>query len=174
MRGALQERRKYGKIGWNVPYDFNESDLFISLSLIKMYLNKSISPPKNVAREAECQSKALQSAGPLCVTSDIPWETLRYLIGEAMYGGRVTDDYDRRVLATYLEEYLGEFVFDNYRQFSFSKTPIRYTLPADNSSAGHIEFIKVRMQVPTGRSLLALAEALLTSTASQTLASCGL
>lgn len=35
---------------------------------------------------------------------DLPWETLRYLIGEAMYGGRVTDDFDRRIMSTYLDE----------------------------------------------------------------------
>lgn len=29
-----------------------------------------------------------------------------------MYGGRVTDGFDRRVLVTYLEEYLGPFIFD--------------------------------------------------------------
>lgn len=33
----------------------------------------------------------------------IPWNSLKYLIGEAMYGGRVTDDWDRRVMMTYLE-----------------------------------------------------------------------
>jgi dynein heavy chain len=29
-----------------------------------------------------------------------------------MYGGRVTDDNDRRVLVTYLDEYMGDFLFD--------------------------------------------------------------
>ena len=45
----------------------------------------------------------------------IPWNSLKYLIGEAMYGGRVTDDWDRRVLITYLEEYMGDFLFDKNR-----------------------------------------------------------
>ena len=36
-----------------------------------------------------------------------------------MYGGRVTDDYDRRCLNTYLEEYMGDFLFDKNRPFYF-------------------------------------------------------
>lgn len=44
---------------------------------------------------------------------DLPWDTLRYLIGEAMYGGRVTDDCDRRVMTSYLLEYMGNFIFDS-------------------------------------------------------------
>lgn len=39
-----------------------------------------------------------------------------------MYGGRVTDDYDRRILVCYLEEYMGDFLFDKNREFFFAKT----------------------------------------------------
>ena len=66
-------------------YDFNDGDFRISWRLIHLYLIK--------AQETNDEN--------------LPWETLRYLIGEAMYGGRVTDDWDRRVLNTYLEEFLG-------------------------------------------------------------------
>lgn len=40
----------------------------------------------------------------------------------AMYGGRVTDDYDRTCLVTYLEEYMGDFLFDKNREFFFAQT----------------------------------------------------
>ena len=90
FHATIQERKKYGKIGWNVQYDFNDGDFRISWRLIQLYLNKAIETNSDV----------------------LPWETLRYLIGESMYGGRVTDDWDRRVLNTYLEEFLGEFIFD--------------------------------------------------------------
>ena len=49
----------------------------------------------------------------------IPWSTLRYLIGDAMYGGRVSDSFDRRILTTYLEEFLGDFLFDAFQPFHF-------------------------------------------------------
>jgi len=36
----------------------------------------------------------------------VPWEDLRYLFGEIMYGGHITDDWDRKLCKTYLEEYM--------------------------------------------------------------------
>ncbi len=80
FHATIQERKKFGKIGWNVSYDFNESDFKICFRLISMYLTK--------AHENN--------------EEELPWDTLRYLIGEAMYGGRVTDAMDRRVLNVYL------------------------------------------------------------------------
>jgi len=59
----------------------------------------------------------------------IPWSSLKYLIGEAMYGGRVTDDYDRRVMMTYLNEYMGDFIFDTNQKFFFSKIGYEYAIP---------------------------------------------
>ena len=46
-----------------------------------------------------------------------------------MYGGRVTDDYDRRVLTTYLNEYMGDFLFDVNQPFFFSKAGFDYKIP---------------------------------------------
>lgn len=34
----------------------------------------------------------------------VPWEDLCYLFGEIMYGGHITDDWDRRLCKTYLQE----------------------------------------------------------------------
>ncbi len=59
FHAVVQERRKYGKIGWNVAYDFNESDFRISTKLLSMYLGK-----------------AFDNDDP------VPWASVKYLIGE--------------------------------------------------------------------------------------------
>jgi len=103
----VQERRKYGRIGWNCQYDFNESDFRVSMMLIETYLTKS---HENGA--------------------ETPWETLRYLVGSVMYGGRIVDDHDRRVALTYLDEYMGDFLFDTFQKFSFYKSDaVDYCIP---------------------------------------------
>ena len=55
----------------------------------------------------------------------------RYLIGEVMYGGRAIDEFDRRVLRTYMDEYMGDFIFDDFQKFSFYKSEkgVDYCIP---------------------------------------------
>ncbi|XP_029461663.1 dynein heavy chain 11, axonemal-like isoform X2 [Rhinatrema bivittatum] len=79
FHACVTERRKFGSQGWNKQYPFSIGDLTISVSVLFNYL------------EANAQ---------------VPWEDLRYLFGEIMYGGHITDDWDRRLCRTYLEEYL--------------------------------------------------------------------
>ncbi len=79
FHAVVSERRKFGAIGWNRSYPFNNGDLVISVDVLYNYLEAN---PK------------------------VPWEDLRYLFGEIMYGGHITDDWDRRLCKSFLEEYM--------------------------------------------------------------------
>ncbi|XP_059853521.1 dynein axonemal heavy chain 17 [Delphinus delphis] len=79
FHAVVAERRKFGAQGWNRSYPFNNGDLTISINVLYNYLEAN---PK------------------------VPWDDLRYLFGEIMYGGHITDDWDRRLCRTYLEEYI--------------------------------------------------------------------
>ena len=47
-----------------------------------------------------------------------------------MYGGRVIDDFDRRVVNTYMDEYMGDFIFDTFQPFHFYKNEeVDYCIP---------------------------------------------
>ncbi|CAG9462277.1 unnamed protein product [Pedinophyceae sp. YPF-701] len=128
FHAVVQERRKYGKLGWNVPYDFNETDFRISMALISTYLEKAVINEDDM----------------------IPWGTLRYLIGEAMYGGRVSDSYDRRVLTTYLDEYLGDFLFDTFQPFHFfSNDQVDYCIPERGPRSSYTASIEALPLVQT-------------------------
>ncbi|XP_021270931.1 dynein heavy chain 17, axonemal [Numida meleagris] len=85
FHAVVAERRKFGAQGWNRSYPFNNGDLTISINVLYNYLEAN---PK------------------------VPWDDLRYLFGEIMYGGHITDDWDRRLCRTYLSEYISVEMLD--------------------------------------------------------------
>ncbi|KAM5237710.1 dynein axonemal heavy chain 10 [Ctenodactylus gundi] len=121
FHAVVQERRKFGKIGWNVYYDFNESDFQVCMEILNTYL-----------------TKAFQQRDPR-----IPWGSLKYLIGEVMYGGRAIDSFDRRILTTYMDEYLGDFLFDTFQPFHFFRNKeVDYRIPPGDVKDKFVEAIE--------------------------------
>jgi len=112
FHAVILDRRKYGKIGWNVSYDFSDSDFAISRDLIAMYLGRANSEGDN-----------------------IPWRDLKYLIGDAMYGGRVSDSMDVRIMSAYMDNYMGDFLFDMNNPFYFSRDVFDYRLPSGDTKS---------------------------------------
>lgn len=80
-------RAKFGPLGWNVSYDFGDSDLDTAFKLLGRFVDdlRTESSPPNI--------------------STLPVESLVYITGNITYGGRVTDEWDRRCLLAVLDHF---------------------------------------------------------------------
>jgi len=111
FHAVVQERRLYGPLGWNIPYEFNESDLRISVQQLKLFLDEN---------------------------ETTPFKALVYTAGECNYGGRVTDDKDRRTLLCILRRFYTADFLDEQHDISPSGI---FHCPEDGGRMNYIEFI---------------------------------
>lgn len=70
-----------------------------------------------------------------------PWESLKYLIAGVCYGGHVTDDWDRRLLMTYVQQYFNEDAL-NVPHYRLSSLPTYY-IPRDGSLESYRDFVSI-------------------------------
>merc|ERR1711871_1910066 len=111
FHAILLDRRKFLNLGWNIPYDFNDSDFDVSEKVLSLYLDEY---------------------------EETPWEAMRYLVSEVNYGGRVTDDWDRRLMNTLLNQYWNEESIER-PNCPLSELP-QYHIPPDGTKQSYQDF----------------------------------
>ena len=87
------ERKKFGPLGWNISYEFNDTDFDISAAQIDLYVDSY---------------------------AQIPFKVLQQLTSMVNYGGRVTDDKDMRTSDILVSSFLNQTTLNEGHKFSKS------------------------------------------------------
>lgn len=99
FHSTLLERRKFGPKGWNMIYPFNIGDLRDSRSILV---------------------KKMEDGG----AGQVPWDDLKYIFGEIMYGGHIVDDWDRILCNAYLDYHMGnDLIQEGFEMFPYTPDP---------------------------------------------------
>ena len=71
-------------------------------------------------------------------SEEVQWGALNYMVAEANYGGRVTDDKDRRLIKTILETYYCPEILNE--EYKFSESGFYYS-PKEGELSSYREYI---------------------------------
>jgi dynein heavy chain len=114
LHSTVQERRKFGAIGWCIPYEFNGGDLEATLLFTE---------------------KHFFAAG-----NNLSWQTIQYMLCEVQYGGRITDDWDRILFNNFGDLWMTPHLLDEDFSF-FEGHSFNYHIPDYESAEGYLEHI---------------------------------
>lgn len=86
-------RVKFGPLGWNVVYNFGDSDLDTAFKLLGRFADD------------------LYADSSTATLAKLPVDNLVYVTGNITYGGWVTDEWDRRCLLAVLDHFYCASIF---------------------------------------------------------------
>jgi dynein heavy chain len=125
FHSIIIERIKFGPKGWNRGYPFSTGDLMNSAQVLANYLEAS--------------------------ADKVPWKDLRYMFGEILYGGHITDDWDRLLCKTYLEFYVKPEILDEMELYPFAESfpEERFKSPPVLAYDAYFEHIDTELKAET-------------------------
>lgn len=104
FHAVIQERLRFTPIGWSKKYEFNETDQRGSLDAVDEWITRST---KEMSDNIDPKS--------------IPWSAIRTLLGETIYGGKVDNEYDQKILDSMTEQFFTPECFSD--EFALFKVP---------------------------------------------------
>ena len=107
----VQDRRKFGAIGWNIQYAFTFEDYDVCRKQLKIFLDEY---------------------------EEIPYKVINFLGAEINYGGRVTDSIDIRLNKSIMSRFICPEALED--GFTFSKSGIYKSIPG-GSHSDYIDYI---------------------------------
>lgn len=115
LHSSVQERRKFGAVGWCIPYEFNAGDLEASLTFLEKHFFNSPS---------------------------LSWPTIQYMICDVQYGGRITDDLDRVLFKTFGKQWLSPATLqDDFKFCRAGGTSFDYYIPQVEAIENYLTYI---------------------------------
>lgn len=112
FHAIVQDRRKFGPIGWNIQYAFMNEELTVCQRQLKMLTE---------------------------LYDFVPYDVLNYIGAEINYGGRVTDAQDKRLISCILRTYIRPEILTD--DFKFSESGLYYSIPIAEKE-DYIEYIR--------------------------------
>ncbi|GAW79183.1 hypothetical protein PGO_021530 [Plasmodium gonderi] len=99
LHAVILERRRYTPIGWTKGYEFGDSDLSCALSVVDNWLDRaSTKIGKNVIEHID--------------PSNIPWDAIKKILNEVVYGGRLDNIVDSKILDTFIDHLMNSNSFE--------------------------------------------------------------
>ncbi|KAJ2009178.1 dynein heavy chain [Coemansia thaxteri] len=84
LHAAVVERLRYAPLGWTSRYEFSDADYACALATVDCWVDRAAQGRANVD------------------PARIPWPAIRALLSGSVYGGRIDNDADRRVLESFV------------------------------------------------------------------------
>lgn len=126
FHSAVQERRRFSALGWNIPYEFSRNDLAISMAQLRSFLTDH---------------------------AEVPWKGLHTCVAGLNYGGRVTDAMDSRLLKVVLRTFLNPRVLEDSYRFGDCDS---YSVPAEISLEDLKQRVRARFPLEDSPSVFGL------------------
>ncbi|RWS14208.1 Dynein heavy chain: cytoplasmic-like protein [Dinothrombium tinctorium] len=86
FHAVVQERLRYCPLGWSKKYEFNESDLRVACDTLDTWIDSVAMGRNNLPPEK------------------VPWDAIRTLFGQCIYGGKIDNDFDQRLLTSFINK----------------------------------------------------------------------
>ncbi|RMX44013.1 hypothetical protein pdam_00012965 [Pocillopora damicornis] len=84
FHAIVQERLRYVPLGWSKRYEFSESDLRVACDTLDTWLDAIAQGRTNLP------------------PNKVPWDALQALLSQAIYGGRIDNDFDQRLMTSFV------------------------------------------------------------------------
>ncbi|KAF0303391.1 Dynein heavy chain, cytoplasmic [Amphibalanus amphitrite] len=94
FHAVVQERLRYAPLGWSKGYEFNESDLRVACDTLDTWIEATAMGRTNLPPEK------------------VPWSALQTLLSQCIYGGKIDNEFDQRLLSSFLDKLFTPASFD--------------------------------------------------------------
>lgn len=112
FHAVVQERRKFGPLGFCFKYELTDGDRDVNLMQVKLLVDEY---------------------------EETPFKVLQVLFTDINYGGRVTDDRDRRLMSSLVLNFVNPHSIE--ADYKYSPSGVFHNLPDGANYAGYMEYL---------------------------------